>query len=129
MDRHMCPSRRATRGPSILLQQSRLPFGQIVADRVDGESGHVGHFIGERQHLAEQRIVQVAGSHPGDKPARHEQPKLPRRFLRRQWRIPQASPAAGKVRPASRTASFMASCQEAYRGPANLGRTIGVRRG
>src|SRR4051794_17722131 len=25
-----------------------------------------------------------------------------------------------------RTASFMASCHEAYRGPANLGRTIGV---
>ena len=44
-------------------------------------------------------------------------------------RIPPANPAAGTIRPRSRTASFIASCHEAYRGTAIWGGQPAVRRG
>ena len=120
--------RRASRDEQhttrIFLQQSRLPLGQIVVDRINAKSRHHRRFVSQWQNLSKQRIVRVARPHPGHKPARDEQRKLSRRRLpfRRKFlrQVQQPAKFAG-----SRTASFIASCHEAYRGAANLGRTIG----
>jgi hypothetical protein len=59
------------------LQQAGLALGQIIAHWVDREPRCYNHFIGYRKHLPQQRIGRIAGPHPGQEPARHEEAELP----------------------------------------------------
>jgi hypothetical protein len=57
----------------VFLQQTRLTRCLCVGDRIVYEAGYVVEFFGERQHLAQQRIMGVAGTHPSHEAARGEQ--------------------------------------------------------
>lgn len=50
--------------------------GGAIADRIQAEAGSRLHFRIQRQHLAQQRVMQVAMAHPRHERARHPQRKL-----------------------------------------------------
>ena len=60
----------------ILLQQAGGEEGGGVADGVGGEAGLVGEFVGQGQHLPEERVGRVAFGHAGDIGPRGKQGEL-----------------------------------------------------
>ena len=69
--------------PAVVLVQHAVAGGtRVVADGIPVETGDLGVLVGDRQDLAQQRIVRVAPAHPGEIAARHAQAEQRRRRAR-----------------------------------------------
>ena len=123
--RHTCRSSPSSTRPSYLCSSPGCRVGRVVVDRIGHEARHVGQFVGQRQHLPQQRVGRVARPHPGHETARHEQRKLsapppwPRPPIR------PASPAAGTIRPDRGPRPSSRPATRRIAAAANLGRTTG----